>query len=457
MILKDLVDRCVEKAPISFMMRGALENVFSAERLNNLFEETAERQENRRLLFSTLVDMMGLVACRVHPSMHAAYQKRKVEVGVTAKAVYDKLQRLEPDISRRMVRDTASRLRDVVDALPIRLQPLIRGYESRILDGNHLHRSERRIQELSRLNGAPLPGHCAVVLDPRLKLIVDVVPCEDGHAQERTLLPTILETVMARDLWIADRNYCSLAFLLGIAERRAYFIIRHHGALTNFETVGRATKIGETETGSVWQQTIRLTHQDRQLEVRRVTIKLTSPTRDGDREIHLLTNLPSRISALKVAEAYRKRWTIETAFQEVAQNLESEIETLGYPRAALFAFCTALVCHNVVSLIMNTLRAVHGQETVDHKVSYYYLADEVAHSSRGLEMALPDEYWAKYRRMTPRQLANDLVRIAKTIDLEQYRKHPRGPKKPKPKMNKRKRGHVSTARILEASRGKTYS
>lgn len=82
MILKDLVDRCVEKAPVSFMMRAAMENVFSAERMDALFDATAERQENRLLLFSTLVDMMGLVACRVHPSMHAAYQKRKAEVGV---------------------------------------------------------------------------------------------------------------------------------------------------------------------------------------------------------------------------------------------------------------------------------------------------------------------------------------------------------------------------------------
>lgn len=457
MILKDVIDRCEKKAPISCMMRMAMENIFSAESLDRLFENTAERQENRQLLFSTLVDMMGLVACRVHPSMHAAYQKRKSEVGVTAKAVYDKLQRIEPNICRQLVRETANRLLEVVGALSLPRSPIIRGYRTRILDGNHLHRTERRIEELSRLNSAPLPGHCAVVLDPDLKLVVDVVPCEDGHAQERTLLPAILGTVVEDDLWIADRNYCSLGFLQGIDQRHACFIIRHHGGLKNFETVGKATRMGTAETGDVWQQTIRLTYDDRQFDVRRVTIKLTTPTRDGDSEIHLLTNLPSRVSALKVADAYRKRWSIETAFQEVAQNLESEIKTLGYPRAALFAFSTALVCHNIVSLIMNTLRAVHGQEKIDQEVSYYYLADEVSHSFRGLEMALPDTYWTKYQNMTPRQLANQLVRIAKTIDLEQYRKHPRGPKKPKPKMNKRKRGHVSTARVLLANRGKTYS
>lgn len=457
MILKDLVDRCVEKAPISFMMRAAMENVFSAERMDALFDATAERQENRLLLFSTLVDMMGLVACRVHPSMHAAYQKRKAEVGVTAKAVYDKLQRLEPSICRQLVRDTAARMQEIVASLSIPFQPILKGYRERILDGNHLRRSERRIHELSCLNGAPLPGHCAVVLDPRLKLIVDAIPCEDGHAQERTLLPTILETVEAKDLWIADRNYCSLSFLLGIENRRACFVIRHHGSLKNFETVGRPVRIGETETGVVWQQTIRLPHRGQQLECRRVTVKLQSATRDGDLEIHLLSNLPARVSALKIAEAYRQRWTIETAFQQVAENLEGEIETLGYPRAALFAFCTALVCHNIVSLIMNTLRAVHGEETVDEEVSYYYIADEVAHSFRGLEMALPEDFWIRFQTMTARQLANELKRIAKTINLELYQKHPRGPKKPKPKMNKKQRGHISTARILEASRGKTYT
>ncbi len=42
---------------------------------------------------------------------------------------------------------------------------------------------------------------------------------------------------------------------------------------------------------------------------------------------------------------------------------------------------------------MNTLRAVHGEETVDEEVSYYYIADEVAHSFRGLEMALPEDFW----------------------------------------------------------------
>ena len=53
-----------------------------------------------------------------------------------------------------------------------------------------------------------LPGKSLVVLEPALGLATDIFPCEDGHAQERSLLPEVLETVEAGDLWIGERNFC---------------------------------------------------------------------------------------------------------------------------------------------------------------------------------------------------------------------------------------------------------
>jgi IS4 transposase len=61
-----------------------------------------------------------------------------------------------------------------------------------------------------------------------------------------------------------------------------------------------------------------------------------------------------------VAELYRGRWTIETAFQELARDLNSEINALGYPKAALFGFCVALVLYNAVALMRAALRGVHA-------------------------------------------------------------------------------------------------
>lgn len=453
MILRDVVDRFERKAPICVMAKVALECVLSAERLDSIFESTAERQENKELMFSSIAEIMGLVACKIQPSVHAGYQAKQEELGVTVKALYDKLQRMESNISRELVRETASDMAEIIEATKGTLPEMVPGYRTKIVDGNHLRRTQRRIKELREINGAPLPGHCAVILDPRLKLIVDVIPCEDGHAQERSLLPQILETVEPKDLWIEDRNFCTVAFLFGIKSRRGYFVIRQHAGMP-FELVGRRKRIGESETGVVYEQKMRIVDAEgNTATIRRITVHLFEPTRDDETEIHILTNLPQKIPALRVAEIYRKRWTIETAFQEIALNLEGEVETLGYPKAALFSFCMALVSYNVLSVILAAMRRAHGADAIEDRISFYYLCNEIAGTYNGLEIAVAEEYWAdNYALRTPAQIARELVRIAKTVNLARYRKHKRGPKKPPAPMNKKRRNHVSTARVLAQNR-----
>ena len=88
------------------------------------------------------------------------------------------------------------------------------------------------------------------------------------------------------------------------------------------------------------------------MHLRRITLLLKEPTRDGDTELHLLSNVPAaEARAGKLAVVYGKRWSIETAFFEITTTLSCEIQTLGYPKAALFAFCLALVAYNAVSVI----------------------------------------------------------------------------------------------------------
>lgn len=450
MILGDLVARFEANSPMCVMMRGLLENVFAAERLNELFERTARQQFTNQLLFSNVADIMGLVACRIHPSVHAAYQSKLADCGVTVKAVYDKLKGIERNVSREMVRETAARMAQIVDAAKAALPPLVKGYRTKIVDGSHLRRTQRRIGALRELNSAPLPGHAVVVLDPERKLVLDAIPCEDAYAQERTLLPELLETIKAKDLLIADRNFCTTRFLLRIIAREACFVIRQHGSTLRYVFRGKRKQIKQIESGIVYEQAIEIEDEEGTTAViRRVTVELFEKTRHGDTEIHLLTNLPRRIGAVRVAEIYRQRWKIEGAFLEVQQNLAGEIETLGYPQAALFSHCMALVSYNVMSVIQAALRAVHGAEKIEEEVSVYYVADEIAHTYRGQEIAIPEGYWEKtYASLTPLQMARTLIRIAKKIDLARYRKHKRGPKKKSKPMNKKHRAHVSTARVL---------
>jgi len=88
-----------------------------------------------------------------------------------------------------------------------------------------------RLLVLRDTKAGALPGKSLVVLDPALMLAIELFMSEDGHAQERSLFGAVLETVEANDLWIADRNFCVLSFLGGIAERKAAFAIREHASL----------------------------------------------------------------------------------------------------------------------------------------------------------------------------------------------------------------------------------
>ncbi len=208
--------------------------------------------------------------------------------------------------------------------------------------------------------------------------------------------------------------------------------------------------MGRSDTGRVYEQRGRIHDESgNALELRRITIALDVPTRDGDTEIHILTNLPSRVRAKVIARLYQKRWTIETAFQELTVVLKCEVNTLAYPKAALFGFCVALLAFNVLSVVKAALRAAHGAAKIEAILSTYYLADEIAGTYRGMMIAIPQEHWGVFATMAPARLAKVLKELAAKVDLAKLTKHPRGPKKPKPPRQRNKRvTHVSTARVL---------
>jgi Transposase DDE domain len=334
MLLGDVFETFVNDSPVSVMVRGTLEHALPAAFVDELFERHAKVQYKRELLFSSVVDLMAAVVCKIHPAVNAAYQRRAHEMPVGRRAVYDKINGVETQVSRALVRETSRRLIPVIEALGGTLPDILPGYPVRILDGSHLAASEHRIGELRTIAAGPLPGQSLVVLDPRCMLPVDVFPCEDGHAQERSILLNLPDILVPGEVWIADRNFCVAWFLFEIANNHAFFVIRQHAANVRWEPVGRRHKIGRTSTGMVYEQTVRI-HDDfkNSLEVRRITIVLDEPTEDGDTEIHLLTNLPRKVKAVRIADAYRHRWTIEGAFAELAKTLNSEISSLGYPSA----------------------------------------------------------------------------------------------------------------------------
>jgi hypothetical protein len=295
-----------------------------------------------------------------------------------------------------------------------------------------------------------------VVYDAERGLIDRVYLHEDGHAQERELLIELLGAMPAGELWIADRNFATAAFMLQTHANGSRFLVRRHKLNGRLRETSAWQTVGRGETGEVDERRAVVQGDDDEetLPVRLIRVRLEKKTRDGDREIELITDLPDDVSAETIAAAYRARWRIETAFAELDRVFEGEIESLGHPRAALLAFALALVAFNTLGVVKAALRKRHGVEKIQAELSAYFLGENVQRAEAALELFLEDGDWeSRYAWLTPRELASQLLRLAEQVNLRKLRKHPRGPKKPAPKRTyDAARPHYSTARLLAQSK-----
>jgi hypothetical protein len=432
-----------QKTPLSCLLHGLMERCFAADRLDQIFLENAQAQYTRDLLFSTVCEIMLSVVLKIHPEVFAAHQKRPKPTGATVSALYEKLKGVELPVSRALVRDTAADLSEILDSLGFKPEPWLPGYPVRILDGNCLAASEKRLA-VHKSAAAALPGKSLAVLDPERRLMPDVFPCEDGHANERSPLGAVALAIRAGELWIADRNFCTLGFLGSIKQQKAYALVRLHKNLPLSED----TPLSLVEEGGgrrIFEQKVAVDGR----EYRRVRAELDKPARDGDHYIDIITDLPPDIPAATVAALYRKRWTLETAFQHVEKHFNSEMETLAYPKAALFGFALALVAYNVFSVMMSALDCAH-EKPVSQDMSGYYIAHEIAatylapvHLGEALD-------WRFAAACSPPEFAAWLRETARHVRLQTLKKHSRGPKKPKQKPPyDPNQPHVSTFQLLK--------
>lgn len=456
MVMDAVVKRFVEQSPVTVMARLALQRALAPEWIDALFEQQREQQYTRELLFSTTVELMSVVAVGMRPSVHAAAKACK-DLPVSVQALYDKIKRTEPALVRGLVQGSAQQLAPVLASLRQGQSPTVRGYRLRIVDGNHLPASQKRLKPLRAFRGAALPGQSLVVYDPDWDMVVDLMPGEDGHAQERTLIPPLQAQAQPGELWLADRNFSTRRILLGWHERGAGFIVREHGASPNPRVLEAPRRAGRIETGMVFEQKVAIEDDaGQQVVLRRIRLELDEPTEDGESVIVLLTNLPkSQFTARKIARLYRRRWNIENLLQRLESVLYSEVTSLGHPRAALLAFGVAVLAYNVLAVLQTAVRATHDLQAADIELSSYYLATEIKAQYTGMMTAVVALVWQAYDALTSQQLGHVLLEIAAHVDPMTLRKHPRGPKKTKKKgyvSSAVARRHVATSRVLKEGR-----
>jgi len=443
-----VLERFEKQAPASVMTKLVLEQAVPAEWVDKVFDDHRQRQYSRELLFSNVVELMSLVSLGLRPSLHAA--ARKMEgLSVSLAALYDKVNRTEPELLRALISGSAERLEPTIKTLGH--SSILPGWQLRVVDGNHLPSTQKRLGPLRTERGAARPGFSVVAYDPDLDLVVDIQPCEDAHASERVSVLPLLARASAGQLWMADRLYCTLPVLQACEDTGASFIVRQPSKHPRLMRESDWQESGSVDSGTVREQLIEVKGGRRW---RRIELSLQTANDSGDLVMWFWSNLPDTVSACQIADLYRRRWSIEGMFQRLEAVLDSEIKSLGSPKAALLGFASAVLAYNILSVLKRSVDQAHRETQPEGwEASIFHLAVHVRSGYEGMQIALPAESFPLEK--TSQGLAERLLALARLIKPKAVAKSPRGPKVAKSKEwldGKAARVHVSTARVLKAAK-----
>jgi hypothetical protein len=122
--------------------------------------------------------------------------------------------------------------------------------------------------------------------------------------------------------------------------------------------------VGTTQDALEKMVWLEVRHRHGWLQVRRIVLPLAAPTRSGDTELILMTNLPEIVQANQIYQSYRGQWQTETHVQRLTRQLHCEPPALNYPRAALFALAMAVCAGNALAIVQQALQQVHGEKAV---------------------------------------------------------------------------------------------
>lgn len=447
---KPMLERFVKDFPLAVMTRAVIGEMMDAQTFDQLFRDNRARQYDGTIKFSVLALTMSEIALGTTRNRNQAYLKYKAEIGATIEAYYTKLNRTEPKISEAVVAFSAERATDLMNHLDFEPWEVLPGFNAYSIDGNHLQKTEKRLTETRYLCAAPLPGTVVARFNHQTALFDKAYVLEDGHAQEATVLERVVGDIQESDLLIADRHFCITHFFFSVTRKQGSFLIRQNSRLQG-ELLGAQKRIGETKTGIVFEQAMKLVHQGEELVFRRITVELYEPTREGEMVVHLVCNVPQgKANACDIADAYLRRWEIENAFNILTVTLTCEIKSNCFPRCALLLFCMAMFAYNARQVVLASLYSEHAEDDVD-RMSQYQMSVDTIEPMRGMLTAINEDEWSHLVPHASPEIADFLRYAARSVDVKRYRASLRGPKKPKPERKRCKSGsHVSTAKILAA-------
>ena len=431
-------------SPPAVLVRGAMERWLAPDVLAEIARTSGGANYERKVTLEALTALMLDAVLGMQPSVHAAALARRDEWQGSVQALYGKLARVEPRFSTGLVRRTAAGILPLVSRVPRGKRS---AYSVKILDGTMPDGSEHRLGALRGLRAAGLPAKAVVVYDWATGVCERAAVAEDAYTSEKPLAEPLLDDARPGEVYVGDRGFCTVRIMGRLLDRGASFVLRELTHDMVYEAERPERRRGRSPVG---EAEVRLVCRERACvwPLRRIHVRLEEPTGDGDRELRLLTNLPTSYKARDVAELYRRRWRVERHFHLVKRELHGQMTTLGEPRAAIFALCAALAAGNVLAWIKSLTRGQRGDDDAP-ALSGYYLALEISRGYAAVEALTSERDWQALAALSTRGFQTWARRLADAVPWSRYVTHPRGPKqRPPPQASGKHRHHYSTYRLL---------
>ena len=125
--------------------------------IDRLFEREAQQQYTRKIAFSSVVDAMSLIVLDGARSVPRAIERNKAQINASLTALYEKINHTEPHVAAALVTHVAQRAASLMRDCPRVNEPIVAGFEVRVVDGNQAA-THRRLQPLRGSAAGPLPS-----------------------------------------------------------------------------------------------------------------------------------------------------------------------------------------------------------------------------------------------------------------------------------------------------------
>lgn len=447
----------LHRLPLADAAVRLLDFALVEDHLDRVFQSHRGRSYEDIIRFPVMTRLLADGLFSQQRSAHQSFQRAKDQgqLDVTMPAVYGKLRRLPVGLSLGLFDECAARLRDV--ALPVAVQPLrpsLQGFRCLAFDGKKLKHVLRRLKPLRGLKGKVFGGKLLVVQDMASTQAVALEAVLDGEAADNPLVPGAVARVRALPsdkprLWVGDRAFCEYTTMPLLAERGDTFVIRYQGSCKFHPDPEYPERTGVDRQGRTYVQQRGWLGPKQNVRCRKITV-----TRSGDQPFSVVTNLEDadQYPADDLLELYRRRWGIETMFQQVVQTFDLRHLIGTTAQATIFQAVLCLLVYNITLTIREVIAQAQAKPaaTISTKVLFDDLADELT----GLWKLVPVEQVSDILHENNQMNAQQLqTYLSERLAMVWYKRWLKAPTRKQPNERKARAylcgGHSSVQKIIE--------